>query len=77
MTTYNTEEEAIAAKIKELDGDFTDFDGNNCADTGWEDGTACAGWDGVSRRCDCTNRRVYWETSRDSDGKFYAYAVAY
>lgn len=21
----------------------------------------CAGWDGVSRRCECGNRRVYWE----------------
>jgi hypothetical protein len=70
MTTYNTEDEAIkAAKANaELEG-FVDFDGKNCDD--------CVGWDGESRRCDCGNRRVYWETSKNSDGKFYAYAVAY
>jgi len=29
-----------------------EFDGMNCDD--------CDGWDGVSRRCSCGNRRVYW-----------------
>lgn len=23
----------------------------------------CRGWDGSSRRCDCGNRRVYWDKS--------------
>lgn len=34
---------------------FIPFDGQNCFDYG-----DCAGWDGVSRRCDCGNRRVLW-----------------
>lgn len=29
------------------------FDGQNCDE--------CPGWDGLSRRCECGNRRVYWE----------------
>ncbi len=77
MTTYNTEDEAIAAAKAELGDGFTDFDDNNCAESAMDDGASCAGWDGESRRCSCGNRRVYWETSRDKDGKFYAYAVAY
>jgi hypothetical protein len=28
----------------------------------------CSGWDGVSHRCDCGNRRVYWE--RDESHTF-------
>lgn len=32
-----------------------EFDGNeNCDES-------CRGWDGLSNRCDCGNRRVYWE----------------
>lgn len=71
---YNTPEEAIAAGIEE--GGVEEFDGKNCEDTG-EDGTYCSGWDGVSRRCDCGNRRVGWETGQYSNGKFYAYGQAW
>lgn len=42
-----------------------DFAGKNC------DGP-CRGWDGVSRRCDCGNRRVYWD--EHEDGTRYAAA---
>jgi hypothetical protein len=31
-----------------------DFDGKNCE-------RPCRGWDGTSGRCDCGNRRVYWD----------------
>ena len=33
-----------------------EFDGMNCDDV--SDG--CSGWDGISSRCSCGNRRVYW-----------------
>lgn len=36
-------------------GGLFDFDGQNC------DGP-CNGWDGISGRCDCGNRRVSWTT---------------
>lgn len=35
------------------DGGYHDFSGQNCDDP-------CRGWDGVSRRCECGNRRVDW-----------------
>jgi hypothetical protein len=74
--TYDTEEEAIAAAKANAKDCMIDFDGQNCADS-WDEGANCMGWDGESHRCDCGNRRVYWETSRNSEGKFYAYAMAY
>jgi len=45
----------IDDKYKEMENslDFVDFEGNNCEE--------CAGWDGLSDRCECGNRRVYWE----------------
>jgi hypothetical protein len=64
MANYDTAEQAIKAA---QEGGEVDFD--ECDD--------CGTWDGVSHRCNCGNRRAYWETSRDNDGKFYAYAVAY
>jgi len=64
---HKTENEAIAA-AKEAAGGLTDFYGQNCDD--------CHGWDGESRRCECGNRRVYWETNEVAEG-FYAYAQAY
>lgn len=73
MTGYATAEEAIQAGIDA--GGVEDFDGKNCEDVG-EEGTFCSGWDGVSRRCDCGNRRVEWETYQ-LNGKFYAHGVAY
>jgi hypothetical protein len=39
-----------------------DFNGQNCDDLGddWNNGVPCTGWDGLSRRCNCGNRRVSW-----------------
>ena len=34
-------------------GNLMDFNGQNCEE--------CDGWDGISRRCDCGNRRVGWD----------------
>lgn len=69
---YNTEQEAIDANTGvEVD----EFDGQNCND--WDDGTFCSGWDGVSKRCDCGNRRVFLATAQTETGKWYAYASAY
>jgi hypothetical protein len=69
---YNTAEEAIlAGKVNGVD----EFEGMNCND--YDEGTFCSGWDGESRRCDCGNRRVSWETGQYDNGKFYAYGVAY
>lgn len=45
----------VAERVKQIaeNGGFTSFDGDEyCED--------CAGWDGVSHRCDCGNRRVSW-----------------
>jgi len=40
-------------------GEWHSFAGSDACDA------ACRGWDGVSRRCDCGNRRVYWDTSEN------------
>lgn len=65
-----TEEEAIAAGIADA---YVEFDGFNCEDVGND----CAGWDGESRRCECGNRRVYWDTFKKEDGTWEAVATAY
>jgi len=57
-----TEEEAIKAAM--LDQDYIHFSGMNCMD--WDD-RVCEGWDGMSRRCECGNRRVGWYFYRDKD----------
>ena len=31
----------------------------------------CRGWDGVSKRCDCGNRKVNWAMEKDCDGDFF------
>lgn len=70
---HKTEEEAIAAAKESAEQDgFVDFDGQNC-----DEESNCLGWNGESRRCDCGNRRVYWETVKHDDGTFTAHAVAY
>jgi hypothetical protein len=72
---YNTEAEAIAAKLKDIDENawgYIDFDGMNC-----DEENNCNGWDGESRRCDCGNRRVYWYTSQNEKGLWSANAEAY
>jgi len=65
---------AYDACVAELKGGVDEFDGDeNCGEYG-----ECGGWDGESRRCNCGNRRVYWEmgygcTFRD----MYVVATAY
>ena len=76
MTKYfNTPEEAIQnAQEKARNSDeFYGFDGQNCHDL---DDNNCIGWDGLSRRYSCGNRRVYWETYQVF-GKYNVYASAY
>lgn len=36
--------------------DWQRFDGQNCPGP-------CRGWDGKSRRCECGNRRVYFDST--------------
>lgn len=43
---------------------FIPFAGQNCSEP-------CRGWDKKSNRCDCGNRRVYWDTS---EGRRFARA---
>ena len=74
MTTPATEQEAIAQAL-EMSGGLVSFEGQNCND--WLEGESCGGWDGVSRRCECGNRRVSWEFSRLVDGELIADAVAW
>ena len=65
-----TYEEKVAKAVADLAGGLTEFDGMNCNDYA-EDDNHCGGWDGVSRRCQCGNRRVYWDEIGD-----HLYAVA-
>jgi len=68
-----TEDELYSRLIKEAKNGKQfpiQFDGMNCHD--FDNG--CDGWDGESRRCNCGNRRVYWEIS---DDKTYVRAVAW
>lgn len=71
---YNTAEEAIQAGIE---NGVDEFEGMNCNDYLEDGADECTGWDGESRRCDCGNRRVSWETGQYDNGKFYAFGVAY
>jgi len=50
--------------------DYIPFEGWNCFDL--ED-NYCSGWDQESRRCDCGNRRVYWEELEDGTKVAVAY----
>jgi hypothetical protein len=58
LTTANgiasAEEEKRLAEV----GGWHEFQGQNCEGD-------CAGWDGHSNRCQCGNRRVYWEADID------------
>ena len=74
---FNTSEEAIAAAIAAIGGGLIEFDGMNCNDYADDDGVECGGWDGVSRRCDCANRRVNWDVYRDDKTGYHVYAEAY
>ena len=48
--------------------EYVDFRYKNCDDE-------CKGWDGYNGRCDCRNRRVYWEEDNIYEhNEFCAYA---
>lgn len=72
MIKFDSHDQAVeyAQANAEVTGEFIDFVGYNC------DEDECAGWDGLDDRCDCRNRRVYWETTRDENGKYVAFACA-
>ncbi len=50
---------------KAVDHVWHDFCGMNCNEYLEPGRKPCRGWDGKSGRCDCGNRRVYWDTSED------------
>lgn len=68
----NSEEYQKLIKEKMSGRDFIEFNGWNCHDIGTPENDACRGWDGESRRCDCGNRRVCWES--DDEETVYAQA---
>jgi hypothetical protein len=76
-TQYKTESEAEAAAIAyvRLNGPI-EFAGMNCNDHRDDDQPECGGWDGEDRRCECGNRRVYWQTEM-FNGKYTVIATAY
>lgn len=73
-----TEAEAIAQALQ-TGGGLVSFEGQNCTVDYLDEGAVeCGGWDGVSRRCECGNRRVSWEVYRDDSGDgVIVEAVAY
>ena len=65
-------QKAYASSIAAFD-DY-DFEGWNCNE--YED--VCSGWDGVSTRCNCGNRRVEWIAEETEEpGVYEVYAAAY
>lgn len=76
----NSKEEAIlkAKVIAEVDFENYDFGGWNCNDYIDSEEDECSGWDGVSHRCNCGNRRVEWvaDNTKDKD-TFEVYGFAY
>lgn len=77
MIKFKTLEEAIKAAEEHASSvGYVDFEGNNCSDwSGDED--VCAGWDGFDRRCECGNRRVFWDYYGDDEQGYTAFALAY
>lgn len=67
---FDTPEAAVenATKEAENSGDCIAFDDDGCDDF-------CSGWDGKSYRCSCGNRRLYWATFQNANGKYYAEAT--
>lgn len=61
-------DEAITIKQKELTETHTYIDFN-----GSDDCENCLGWDGISRRCQCGNRRVSWGARYNADFFLYPY----
>lgn len=76
---FKTPDEAVTAAKEsvELSDDYVNFDGMNCNDYLDNGGDQCPGWDGVSYRCFCRNRRVYWETYGSAETGFTAFACAH
>jgi hypothetical protein len=76
MTKHLTAEAAVAEAAASVGDGYVEFEGMNCNDYLEDDADECEGWDGVSHRCDCGNRRVYWETFGDATTGFTAFACA-
>lgn len=79
MDLFLTAELAIeAAEIKAASAaenlEYYDFDGDEYCN----DGNGDCSWDGISRRCACSNRRVTWEADDllQTDGSYLYYAIA-
>lgn len=53
--------ELVAKKLKELGYGYIDIKDYNCEQAD------CVGWDGISKRCECGNRRVYWRHDISDD----------
>ncbi len=67
-----TETLALAAAKEHADKYHIDeFVGQTC------DTDKCMGWDGESRRCDCTNNRVHWDSYQERSGEWVVEAQAY
>lgn len=79
MTSFDTAEQAVAAaELAAAESmDYIQFNGMNCNDYLSDGDDECPGWDGLDRRCYCTNRRVSWITNQNADGKWSAYADAH
>jgi hypothetical protein len=76
MINKNIIKDLIAEQMPE-EGDFIEFDGWDCNDIYPGNEPICEGWDGVSNRCDCRNRRVGWEHYKTEDGELIVFACAY
>ena len=75
---YKTDHEAVEAATSDAQmRDSIPFDGWNCNDYLDDDEIPCSGWDGMSKRCNCDNRRVFWYVTKNKAGFFTAEAVAY
>jgi hypothetical protein len=76
---FKTAAEAVAAAKTEVEDsfDYVEFDGMNCNDYLDKGEDECPGWDGVSYRCFCGNRRVSWETYGSAETGFTAFACAH
>ena len=77
MTKHLTAEAAVKAAEESVGDGYVEFGGMNCNDYLDDDAVECEGWDGFSRRCDCSNRRVYWAAYGDAESGFTASAEAY
>jgi hypothetical protein len=55
----------VDEKLKQ-GGPFFEFEGWNCHDADLE----CEGWDGMSSRCQCGNRRVSWVLTDDNSSVY-------